>query len=164
MNVTRLRTIAAILKTLQLVLIISLLLVLRFGGKDGNPMFLGGVDTTLFGWGLVVGFSVLVPAVLLTYCVGGEPSYVELPLNCLAGILFCALGGVVIMVDQGTLNDEKEMVKFFSSVLDDLGMSTSFNEEGTLLAAGILSLLTGFLFLADLAFVVNNPKLSFRSK
>ena len=83
------------------VLILALLLVIRFGGKDGNPMFLGSVDATFFGYGIVVGFSVVVPAILLTYCVGGDPSHVELALNCLGGVLFCALGGVAVMFDQG---------------------------------------------------------------
>ena len=41
------------------VLILALLLVIRFGGKDGNPMFLGSVDATFFGYGIVVGFSVV---------------------------------------------------------------------------------------------------------
>jgi hypothetical protein len=79
-------------------LILALLLVIRFGGKDGNPMFLGSVDATFFGYGIVVGFSVAVP---LTYCVGGDPSHVKLTLNCLWGVLFCALGGVAVMFDQG---------------------------------------------------------------
>ena len=109
-------------------------------------MFLGSIDATFFGYGIVVGFSVVVPAILLTYCVGGDPSHVELALNCLGGVLFCALGGVAVMFDQGqfgrsrkvgsfyivditgSLGDEKEMVKLFTSVLEHLGGSTSFNE------------------------------------
>ena len=58
------------------VLILALLLVIRFGGKDGNPMFLGSIDATFFGYGIVVGFSI-------------------------GGVLFCALGGVAVMFDQG---------------------------------------------------------------
>ena len=124
MHAHRFRTIAAVLKIIETVrlvvnrklcnqvvlvlhfqslqiLILALLLVVRFGGKDGNPMFLGSVDATFFGYGIVVGFSVVVPAILLTYCVGGDPSHVELTLNCLGGILFCAFGGVAVMFDQG---------------------------------------------------------------
>ena len=51
------------------VLILDLLLVIRFGGKDGNLLFLGSIDATFFGYGIVVGFSV-----------------VELALNCLRGV------------------------------------------------------------------------------
>ena len=80
-------------------------MVIRFGGKDGNPMFLGSVDVTFFGYGTVVGFSVVVPAVLLTYCVGGDPSHVELLLNCIGGVVFCALGSVAVMFDHGELRD-----------------------------------------------------------
>ena len=83
------------------VLILAVLLVIRFGGKDGNPMFLGSVDATFFGYGTVVGFSVVVPAILLTYCVGGDPSHVELALNCLGGVMFCGLGSIAVMFDQG---------------------------------------------------------------
>merc|ERR1712106_243737 len=163
-NAHRFRTIAAVLKIIETVLILALLLVVRFGGKDGNPMFLGSVDATFFGYGIVVGYSVVVPAILLTYCVGGDPSHVDLALNCLGGILFCAFGGVAVMFDQGSLEEEKEMVKLFTSVLEQVGGSTSFNQAGSLLTAGVLSILAGFVFLADLGFVANNPKLSFRTK
>ena len=68
-------------------------------------MFLGSVDVTFFGYGAVVGFSVVVPAVLLTYCVGGDPSHVELLLDCIGGVMFCALGSVAVMFDHGKLGN-----------------------------------------------------------
>eukprot|EP00092_Neocalanus_flemingeri_P064310 GFUD01078022.1.p1 GENE.GFUD01078022.1~~GFUD01078022.1.p1 ORF type:complete len:168 (+),score=41.92 GFUD01078022.1:45-548(+) len=164
MNTIRFRTIAAVLKIIELVIILALLMVIRFGGKDGNPMFLGSVDATFFGYGTVVGFSCVVPAVLVTYCVGGDPSHVELLLNCLGGVMFCALGSVAVLFDQGSLGDKKNMEKLLTSVLENLGASTSFNEGGTLLAVGILSILAGFVFLADLGFIANHPKLCLRTK
>ena len=82
-------------------LLLALLLVIRLGGKDGNPMYLGSLDTTFCGYGVVVGYSVVTPAILLTYCVGGTPAHAELAINCLGGVLFSGLGGTLCMFDQG---------------------------------------------------------------
>ena len=45
-------------------LLIALLLVIRLGGKDGNPMYLGSLDTTFCGYGVVVG-RVFLPLITL---------------------------------------------------------------------------------------------------
>ena len=64
-------------------------------------MFLGTVDTTFLGYGVVVGYSMVVPALLITYCVGGDPGHGDLVITGLGGVLLSALGGVLIMFDQG---------------------------------------------------------------
>ena len=75
--------------------------MIRFGGKDGNPMFLCSVDTTIFGYGVSVAYCLIVPVVLLTYCLGGVPSHVDAVLACVGGVVFSALGGVALIFDQG---------------------------------------------------------------
>ena len=48
------------------------------------------------GQGTVVGFAIIVPAILVTYLLGGSVSILELVINLVGGLLFLVVGGLAI--------------------------------------------------------------------
>jgi hypothetical protein len=41
-------------------------------GKDGDPLFFGSGNNEFLGKGIVVGYAIIVPAILLTYLLGAN--------------------------------------------------------------------------------------------
>ena len=44
----------------------------------------------------MVGFAIIVPAILVTYLLGGSVSILELVINLVGGLLFLVVGGLAI--------------------------------------------------------------------
>ena len=44
----------------------------------------------------MVGYAIIVPAVLITYLLGGNVSILELVINLIGGVLFLVVGGLSI--------------------------------------------------------------------
>ena len=78
------------------VCVVILLLIIRFGGSNHSALTLGSVNDTFLGQGTVVGFAIIVPAVLVTYLLGGNVSVLELIINLVGGVLFLVVGGLAI--------------------------------------------------------------------
>ena len=78
--------------------------------------------------------------------------------------MFCLLGTLALLHNQGDTPGGKKVVEVALQALQNLGFPTSFNQAGAVLALGILSVLTSFVFFADLIFVLNNPKFSLWKK
>lgn len=57
------------------ILVLICLLLARFGSKSGNILFFGGVDHTFLGIGTVVGYAIIVPAILVTYLLGANLTF-----------------------------------------------------------------------------------------
>ena len=49
------------------------LLMCRFGGRDGGyPMSVGDTNDNFLAYGTLVGFAIIVPAILFTYLLGAN--------------------------------------------------------------------------------------------
>merc|ERR1711936_1571360 len=136
LNTAFLKTINGILKLSELVLIYILMIILRFGGSRHFALTLGSVNDNFLGQGTVVGYGIIVPAVLVTYLLGGNVSILELVINLIGAVLFLVLGGIAISNNGHLAN-------------------------GSLFAVGMLSIVTGLVFLADLGWLVKHTKFSF---
>jgi len=118
------------------VCVVILLLIIRFGGSNHSALTLGSVNDTFLGQGTVVGFAIIVPAVLVTYLLGGNVSVLELIINLVGGVLFLVVGGLAISHNARIAN-------------------------GSLFAVGMFSIVTGLVFLVDLAWLYKNTQFTF---
>eukprot|EP00090_Calanus_glacialis_P019829 TRINITY_DN30400_c0_g1_i1.p1 TRINITY_DN30400_c0_g1~~TRINITY_DN30400_c0_g1_i1.p1 ORF type:complete len:148 (-),score=32.27 TRINITY_DN30400_c0_g1_i1:95-538(-) len=136
LNTSFLRTVNGILKIAECVCIFILLLIIRFGGSNYSALSLGSVNNSFVGQGTVVGFAIIVPAILVTYLLGGSVSILELVINLVGGLLFLVVGGLAIAHNGQAAN-------------------------GSLFAVGMFSIVTGLVFLADLGWLIKNTKFTF---
>ena len=91
LRTTFFRTVPGILKLLELILVIIILLMSRFG-YDGDIIAWGKSSASYLGIGCCVGFAIIVPAIIVTYLLGSGTSKLEFIINFVGGILFIALG------------------------------------------------------------------------
>ena len=136
-----LRTITGILKVIEMCIVLVILLIARFGGDFGvtawctgvslnihkipsHTINVTGVSLAYLGIGSTVGFAIIVPAILLTYLLGANPSILEFIINIMGGILFISTGSNVAMCE------------------DSIHQSV-----------GSLSIILGIVFLADLVYL-----------
>ena len=97
-----------------------MLIILRYSGQ-----ILGGPDVNLLGPGTVVGFLIILTAVLISYVTtGGGFSSLEFMFNITGIALFLATG--ILALQQG---------------------------RDSAIAVGILSLVTGLVFIVELIFL-----------
>lgn len=135
LNTSILRTPTGILKILEIIFVLIVLLLARFGGDQGNPKYFGSQDDNFLGIGTVVGYAIIVPAVLLTYLMGSNLSILELFINLVGGILFIAVGAITVQT------------------------YTAYRyKDSTGIALGSLAIVTGILFLIDFAFAIKNTR------
>ena len=71
-------------------------LILRFKGV----MFGGDIDALLLTYGTIVGYIIIVSAIIANYLLGANLSYLELIVNGLGIILFIAVGGVAFSYEK----------------------------------------------------------------
>lgn len=157
-----LRSVVIILKVVQMVLLLACLLTVRLGGKDQNPMTFGSLDASLFVWTTLTTCLVTVVSCLVTTLastLGSPPSLLQMILVGKGALLCCATGSIAILFDKGELVEEEGKVRLMKSVLQHFGASTSFNQDGTPLAVGILSLAAATVFFLDLAICIRNKKI-----
>eukprot|EP00092_Neocalanus_flemingeri_P027140 GFUD01029432.1.p1 GENE.GFUD01029432.1~~GFUD01029432.1.p1 ORF type:complete len:140 (+),score=15.68 GFUD01029432.1:130-549(+) len=113
----------------ELILLLVLAFILHFGFS--GSVTLGSLSDSLFGIGTIVGFAIIVPSIILTNILSGYSSVFELIISIIGFTLFVAVGGMCIANNNMYIN-------LSSSVL----------------IIGVLSLLTGVLFLVDAVLIL----------
>ena len=96
LRTTFFRTVPGILKIVEFIFVLIILLVARFGNKHGNPIYWGSTSAQFLGIGCCVGFSIIVPAIIVTYLLGGGTSKLEFIINLVGAILFIAMGASLL--------------------------------------------------------------------
>merc|ERR1712020_107365 len=96
LNTGFLRTIPGILKILEFIMVLIVLLIARFGVEDDRVHWGGKQDLQFIGIGASVGYAIIVPAMILTYLLGTIPSMLEFIINFIGGILFIAMGALLV--------------------------------------------------------------------
>ena len=135
LNTGFLKTVPGILKILEFVLVLVVLLMARFGGHEGSMLSWGGNNATFLGIGTCVGYAIIVPAIILTYLLGGSPSVLEFIINLVGGILFISMGATVY----------------------------GYTYHGSIYGAlGALAIITGILFLIDFCYLCITTKVTVR--
>eukprot|EP00092_Neocalanus_flemingeri_P027514 GFUD01029848.1.p1 GENE.GFUD01029848.1~~GFUD01029848.1.p1 ORF type:complete len:162 (+),score=31.10 GFUD01029848.1:37-486(+) len=137
LNTSILRTPTGILKILEIVLVLIVLMICRFG-NDGHRKTWGSDDDDFLGQGTTVGYAIIVPAVLLTYLLGANLSILELFINFVGGVLFIAVGALAISYYQ----------------------HYRYDGRATGIAMGVLAIITGIVFLIDFIFAIKNTRFS----
>ena len=133
LNTVFLQTWSGRFKIAEWVLILIMVLILRF---TLGSLALPGVDAAMITYGTIVGYIIIVSAIIANYLLGANISYLELIINGLGIILFTAVGGVNL--------------DFYSKI--------SGSSSTGPLAIGVLSVLTAAVFLADLVLVVRSTE------
>eukprot|EP00088_Acartia_fossae_P039424 TRINITY_DN41042_c0_g1_i1.p1 TRINITY_DN41042_c0_g1~~TRINITY_DN41042_c0_g1_i1.p1 ORF type:complete len:158 (-),score=33.62 TRINITY_DN41042_c0_g1_i1:175-621(-) len=136
-NTSILKTSTGILKILEIILVLICLMLARFG-HDSRGVPFGWQDNDFLGKGTVVGYAIIVPAVLITYLIGSNLSILELFINLVGGILFIAVGAVTIQFYNNTRS-----------------------KDSTGMALGVLAIITGIVFLIDFIFAIKNTRFTF---
>ena len=96
LNTGFLKTIPGILKILEFILVLVVLLIARFGVDDDQVRWGHRSDLEFLGIGASVGYAIIIPAIILTYLLGSIPSVLEFIINLIGGILFIAMGALMI--------------------------------------------------------------------
>ena len=133
LNTVFLQTWSGRFKIAEWVLILIMVLILRF---TLGSLALPGVDAAMITYGTIVGYIIIVSAIIANYLLGANISYLELIINGLGIILFTAVGGVHL--------------DFYNKI--------SGSSSTGPLAIGVLSVLTAAVFLADLVLVVRSTE------
>merc|ERR1711990_419543 len=141
------RNMAVGFKTVELVLVLSIVGLVRLGGKDWTPIFLGSVNTTFLAYGGAVASSLVTPCLLVARALGASPGPLDLLLTGLGAMLFTIIGTLAALYEKGDGNQVMEMGKQFMRALT--GTSTSPNKDGAILAVCILTLVTAVILLID---------------
>merc|ERR550525_2198339 len=141
------RNMAVGFKAVEMVLILSIMGVVRLGGKDWSPIFLGSVNTTFLAYGGAVAASLVTPCLLVARALGAIPGPLDLLLTGLGSVLFTIIGALAALYEKGDGNQVVEMGKKFMRALT--GTSTSPNKDGAILAICILTLVTAAILLID---------------
>merc|ERR1711915_613014 len=135
LNTHILRSPTGILKILEIVLVLVILMICRFG-NDGHRKTWGSDDDDFLGQGTTVGYAIIVPAVLLTYLLGANLSILELFINFVGGILFIIIGALAISYYQ----------------------NHHYSARATGISMGVLAIITGVVFFIDLFFAIKNTR------
>merc|ERR1712018_228531 len=96
LNTGFLRTVNGVLKILEFCIVLVVLLIARFGDEGHIIGWCTGDSLTFFGIGCCVGFAIIVPAIILTYLLGGGTSKLEFIINLVGAILFIAVGASLL--------------------------------------------------------------------
>jgi hypothetical protein len=94
LNTGFLKTIPGILKIVEFILVLIVLLIARFGVDDDHVRWYK--NTQFLGIGASVGYAIIIPAIILTYLLGSIPSVLEFIINLIGGILFIAMGALMV--------------------------------------------------------------------
>jgi len=137
MNTIVLRTPAGILKIFEFIVVLICLMLARFGGDDSRPLHFGTDDQKFLGIGCMVGYAIIVPAILGTYLMGATHTFLELFINFVGGVLFITSGALTV-----------ESAK------------SSYYKDSTRMALGCLCIVAGILFLIDFLFSVKNTRVT----
>merc|ERR1712088_8949 len=136
MNTVVLRTPAGILKIFEFVIVIICLMLARFGGPQGNILNFADDHLKFLGIGTMVGYAIIVPAILCTYLMGANLTFLELFINFVGGVLFITTGALTIQETQ------------------------RHRDQAAQMALGSLCIIAGILFLIDFLFSVKNTRVT----
>merc|ERR1711990_1343160 len=95
------RNMAVGFKAVELVLILSIMGVVRLGGKDWSPIFLGSVNTTFLAYGGAVAASLVTPCLLVARALGAIPGPLDLLLTGVGILLFAIIGALAAPHEKG---------------------------------------------------------------
>ena len=95
LNTGFLKTVPGIFKIVEFILVLVILLIARLGIDDRSVSW-NGTDHEFLGIGASVGFAIIIPAIILTYFLGSIPSSLEYIINLVGGILFIAMGALMV--------------------------------------------------------------------
>lgn len=138
LNFLYLKTPSGFLKILELIFVMICLLLARYGTENGYRIFGNGSDDmTFLGIGLLVGYAIIVPAIIMTYLIGANMTFLELFINLAGGVLFIITGSLTI--EESRRYDNKKEVQ---------------------MAIGCLCIVAGILFLIDFFFSVKSVRVS----
>uniref|UniRef100_A0A0K2V9W8 MARVEL domain-containing protein n=1 Tax=Lepeophtheirus salmonis TaxID=72036 RepID=A0A0K2V9W8_LEPSM len=136
-NTMVLRTPSGFLKLLEIILVFIILILVRFVFE--HEYIFGSTDMKFIGIGTIVGYSIIVPCVLLTYMLGSNMSILELFINLIGSILFIVIGAIVIQTYSGCRRRGQ-------------------CNDG--LALGSLCIVSGVLFLIDFLFAIRSTRIT----
>jgi len=105
------------------------------GTELGNPSIEIPNGATV-GIGTMVGYAIIVPAILCTYLMGATLTFLELFINLVGGILFITTGALTMQESQ------------------------RHYEKAAPMALGVLCIIAGILFLIDFLFSVKNTRVT----
>merc|ERR1712027_172805 len=95
-SLAMLRTPKGLFKILEFVLVLTCILIARFGpliaGNDKESYLGSSIDWMILNCGTLVGFEIILIAILLTYLLGAEPTVLELVIEAIGFFLFLAIG------------------------------------------------------------------------
>merc|ERR1719234_452220 len=80
------RNLAVGFKAVALVLVLSIVGLVRLGGKDLNRIYLGSVNTTFLAYGGAVASSLVPPCLLVARALGASPGPLDLLLTGLGAV------------------------------------------------------------------------------
>ena len=84
-------------------------LILRF-----KVVRFADIDSLLLTYGTIVGYIIIVSAIIANYIIGANLSYLELIVNGLGIILFIAVGGVAFSHENST---DYTLISFIKQIL-----------------------------------------------
>merc|ERR1712062_271340 len=94
LDVNRFKTVQGIFKIVEFVLVLIVLLIVRYDRNFRSPTGDYG-DGDFLAKGVLVGYAIILPSVLLNYITGGGYSIkLETILNFVGGVLFVAVGSL----------------------------------------------------------------------
>lgn len=137
-NTYILRTPSGLLKILELVCVLVCLVLARVG-RDGDPLSFGSYNNEFLGKGIVVGYAIIVPAVLFTYLLGANLTFLELFINFIGGLLFITCGALCIQTYENVSKNH-------------------YHAAG--MALGCMAVATGIVFLIDFIFAIKKTRVT----
>ena len=141
LNTVFLRTPTGILKILEIVFVFACLFMCRFGGERSGTIFFVGANNYgehFLAVGIFVGYAIIVPAVLITYLMGANLTFLELFVNLIGAILYITVGVLCMTHYKGAYGHNHKMG----------------------IALGIMSIIAGVLFLIDFLFAIKNTRIT----
>ena len=91
-----------IIKILECVLVFMVLFITSLCDWNDYDSW-GGIDFVFLFIGTCVGYSIIVPSIIIAYLVGSKPSMLELISNLVGGILFIAMGATLVTCTENYL-------------------------------------------------------------
>ncbi|KAG8226838.1 hypothetical protein J437_LFUL007082 [Ladona fulva] len=145
-----------ILKFFQIAMLIATILVARLG-KAGQPLSFHktSVDADALGRGVTIAYLIISPVLLIGYVlgeIGNQRRKMEFIFNAVGAFLLILSGSIAIdfwrTVGLAPIFVEPSLWERFRAEYT----SSAHNEKNAGLCLGCLSILTGFLYLADAVF------------
>ena len=140
-------------KAIEWIVVLILVLVLRF---TFEKLFVP-IDIALITYGTIIGFMIILSAIIVNRLLGADLSYLELIISALGLILFIAVAGVNIDF-YNKLEEYSDPGSWFNSIFGgdsaDVYNKVNGGSDTGPIAIGVLSIFTAIIFLVDLIIVI----------